>query len=151
MQLRLRYFCCLLISSQKVEKFVALLQMHANPWISEVSGAGWGILLCKDFAKSLKKQSKELLLQCLIINFPAQVPHHFSYQLPVKYLIICHFLSSAVISSYCCLLPFLFCHCLILLNIVLLIISIKLVTSTLCTLYFLDQGFRYSAAYQYCG
>ena len=37
--------------------------MHANPWILEVSGVGWGVLLCKDFAYEQKKRSKELLLQ----------------------------------------------------------------------------------------
>ena len=25
-------------------------RLYANPWISEVSGVGWGVLLYKDFA-----------------------------------------------------------------------------------------------------
>ena len=43
-------------------KSVCKKQINANPWISEVSGVGWGILFYQDFALSLKTQSKELLL-----------------------------------------------------------------------------------------
>ena len=44
------------------------LIINANPWISEVSGVGWGILFYMDFAWSLKKRSKELLLHCLLFK-----------------------------------------------------------------------------------
>ena len=82
-----------------------------------------------------------------------QVPHH--PKLPTSYQVPC--IMSCYVTSISCTychfavvyLFFLFCYCLILLNIVLLFTSIKLVTSTLCTLYFLDQWFRYSSAYQF--
>ena len=45
--------------------FNQTLSIYANPWILEVSGVGWGVLLCKDFALSLKKRNKELLLHRL--------------------------------------------------------------------------------------
>ena len=40
--------------------------MNANPWISEISGVEWGILFYQDFAWLLNKQSKELLLHCIL-------------------------------------------------------------------------------------